>query len=187
MNKDLNGNGESSDPIVQTYQISAADVSMPSRSSTTSPSLGNTQLAQFDTNSNGVIDNQEFFKAMDDWVLGKIDDSTFFRLTDAWISQSSVRTAVASKEASIALRSNGDRGVIFEVSGEDVTSLGVVIYDLNGHQIFTQETSGARILWKLRSSTGQRVANGVYFYIVTTRDTEGQIVRNEIKKLAVMR
>jgi len=50
-------------------------------------------LASFDENNNGLIDNAEFFLAVDGWVTGEISDQLFLRLVDAWIAATPIAAA----------------------------------------------------------------------------------------------
>lgn len=141
-------------------------------------------VAQFDTNGNGVIDDSEFFNAIDQWVAGTISDTLFFDVLDAWVSQSPV--ASASAGASVALSQTG-RGLTLAVSGQDVAAVGLTVYDLNGQTIFAQETAGTTLSWNYLGQNGRPVANGVYLYVVTVKDASGQTLSSDVRKLVVLR
>jgi hypothetical protein len=111
----------------------------------------------------------------------------FFKLIDAWISQSSVKGVAVRNAATVYLTQNAGRNVTFQVNGQSVVSLAVQIYDSGGRQVFSQETSGNWLTWNLEVSTGKPVANGSYFYVVTTKDVSGHIINSEVKKLAILR
>jgi hypothetical protein len=73
----------------------------------------------------------------------------------------------------------------FRVQGSGITSIQVRIFDLSGKQVFdSPETLGTTLDWHYRSSS---VANGVYLYVVTVRDTEGRKVTSKIHKLVILR
>jgi hypothetical protein len=151
------------------------------------PSARPIGVAQFDTNANGVIDDSEFFAAIDQWVSGQIDDQLFFDVLDAWVAQSPVGTAgVGSSSATVTLSQNG-RGLTLAVSGQDVSGVGLAVYDLNGQTVFTQETAGTTLSWNYLSSEGRLVANGVYLYVVTVKGADGRVLQSEVKKLVVLR
>jgi len=147
-------------------------------------------LQPFDTNGNCVIDDPEFFTAVDAWVNGQIDNSTFFDLIDAWIQQINVCTSGSSLSSPIALNV-GRTGVAFEASGPQVqdrdVTLGVRIHDLAGRTIWAGQTVGPRLIWRYRAQTGLPVANGVYLYAVTIRGANGEILHREVRKLLVLR
>ena len=42
-------------------------------------------VARFDVNRNNIIEDEEFFTAVDQWISGVIDDDVFFDVLDAWI------------------------------------------------------------------------------------------------------
>jgi hypothetical protein len=142
-------------------------------------------LAQFDTNGNGVIDDNEFFNAIDQWVAGGITDDLFFQVLDAWVSQTSV--ASASTTVNVATLSQSSRGLTLAISGQDVAGVGLTVYDLNGRPVFAQETAGNRLSWNYLSTSGQPVANGVYLYVVTVKGAGGETLRSEVRKLVVLR
>ena len=45
-------------------------------------------LSQYDSDKDGIINDNEFFDVIDFWIARQITDSLFFQLTDAWINQS---------------------------------------------------------------------------------------------------
>lgn len=144
-------------------------------------------VKQFDTNNNGVIDDPEFFTAIDQWVAGRITDALFFQVLDAWVAQTPITSSsvkgLSLKAVELSASANA---LTFAASGQGITSMGVKIYDLSGRTIFAQETPGTRLIWNL-SANGQPVANGVYLYMVTVRGADGQILTTEVKKLVVLR
>jgi len=144
-------------------------------------------VAQYDTNGNGVIDDSEFFDAIDDWIAGTIDDTLFFQVLDAWVSQTTVASAAMEPGLSPVTLRAGSRALTFAVSGQGIASLGVEIFNLNGEKIFAQETAGTQLTWNLLTADGRPVANGVYLYVVTIQDANGQILRSEVRKLIVLR
>ncbi|MBI1730255.1 hypothetical protein HYR53_06525 [Candidatus Acetothermia bacterium] len=57
------------------------------------PPPSGTTLSSFDTNHNHVLDDTEFFAAVDAWIAGQISDIIFFKLVDLWISQGPITAA----------------------------------------------------------------------------------------------
>lgn len=47
---------------------------------------GASSVQDFDTNGNGIIDNIEFFAAVDQWLAGEVENALFFSVVDAWIA-----------------------------------------------------------------------------------------------------
>jgi hypothetical protein len=43
------------------------------------------EVAQFDTNGNGVVDDDEFLTVVDLWIAGALGDDLFFEVVDAWV------------------------------------------------------------------------------------------------------
>lgn len=145
-------------------------------------------VAQFDTNKNGVIDDAEFFAAIDQWVAGAVSDQLFFQVLDAWVSQSPVGGAsVKGLSLQAVSLSTSARAATFVASGQGIEGLRVEIFDLDGQRIFAQETAGTRLTWTLSAQEGQPVANGVYLYVVTVKGANGETLRSEVKKLVVLR
>ena len=67
-------------------------------------------------------------------------------------------------------------------------STSLEIFDLKGHKIFHSESISEKNLWmQLESLTQGKIANGVYVYVLTMRDSSGAIVKNEAKKIVVLR
>jgi plastocyanin len=156
------------------------------------PGGGSSSLKDFDTNDNDVIDDPEFFAIIDAWIAGQIGDSLFFQAVDLWVSQSQISSAgLASRPRGSStvelITQSGSHATTFEVSGLEIASLTVRIYDLKGREVFVQETRGNRLVWYRDTTDGRAVANGVYLYVVTARDLSGAAIRSEVKKLAIMR
>jgi hypothetical protein len=151
------------------------------------PAPGGVQ--QFDANGNCVIDDPEFFNAIDQWIAGRVSNELFFRVVDAWISQTNVcvgSSAIKLELDGVELRATG-RGVVFEARGQGIASLGVEIYSLSGERIFAREVSGTQLTWTQSTDDGRPVANGVYLYVVTVKGADGQVLQSEVRKLVVLR
>ena len=146
-----------------------------------------TGIAAYDTNGNGVIDDNEFFRAISDWVDGTIDDALFFQIVDAWVNQTRIAGAGLSTQGARVLLSQSAQGLTLSVSGPDVAGLGFTVYTLDGRTVFQQEAQGTTLRWNYLTSEGQLLANGVYLYTVTVRGTNGEVLRSEVHKLVVMR
>lgn len=66
------------------------------------------------------------------------------------------------------------------------------IYDLAGRAVFAQETSVSSqapgtLRWPLVNHDGRSVANGIYLYVIRTKDGDGKIIQTEVNKLVVKR
>lgn len=146
-------------------------------------------LGRFDVNHNMLIDNSEFFALMDDWTEGFIPDQLFFQGLDHWLHQLPLRVGgVASGQdsAHFELKRLGGNLLSFQAVGAGVSTTRVQIYNTGGQAIFDQTGSGSRLIWNLRDVRGNRVANGVYFYRVTTVNSDGTRSVSDVRKFVVM-
>ncbi len=188
-NEDLNRDGDTSDPIVQTYQLTGGEPSTPRQVPTTStPAPSEPGLAQHDANGNGVIDDAEFLDALDRWVNELTSDQELFALMDAWIAGTRVTSAIAEPLTTDALTvsAQGDR-IVFATQSPDVTSLDVEVFNAGGERVFRGSSSHGQLAWAKTSDAGQRMANGVYFYVVRMANAHGQAVRTDVRKLVLLR
>lgn len=78
--------------------------------------------------------------------------------------------------------------VHFAVEGQGIEAIKVEIYNLNGASVYDSGfIGGNELAWHLQDMDGDIVANGIYLYIVTVRGYNGEIVRNEVQKLVILR
>jgi hypothetical protein len=117
-------------------------------------------VAQFDINRNGVIEDFEFFTAIDHWIADQISNDLFFGVIDEWVQQRPITVSGNPRWHSVQR---------------------IGIFDLQGKLIVERESASQRELDTLT----QRLANGVYMYVVT-RTVEGRTVR-EWGRLLVLR
>jgi len=139
-----------------------------------------------------VIDDPEFFALIDAWIAQQLSDSMFFQAVDLWISQSLISSARLSSTSTsvhgIVRQSHSVRTQLtFVAKGARIAATSVAIYDLNGRVVFTGEVTGAQLKWDLESPDGHLLANGVYVYVMRVRDLDGRTVRNDPKKLLILR
>ncbi|MBI1729374.1 T9SS type A sorting domain-containing protein [Candidatus Acetothermia bacterium] len=187
--KDLNGDGDTSDPILglfDTRSASAVATTPPPASTVTTPSSGATSIQQFDVNHNNIIDDSEFFSAIDQWVSGTLGNDLFFALVDAWVSGSSMRAASAEQTTLHVSKSVLGSSMTFSVQNTTTSSVHVDVFDLQGKQVFTGQAAGNRLTWHMLDAQGRPLANGVYFYVVTAQNAD-RTWKSEIKKLGVVR
>jgi len=149
-------------------------------------------LAQFDTDSDCMMSDAEFFSVTDSWITEEIGNDLFFAAVDAWISQSSIcASATASgvealKLEAVSLEQVPSGAIFFGAQGQDISSTHVDIYDLKGNLLFSESQSGTSVRWNLRDASGARAANGVYLYRVIVQDQSGNMVNSEVRKLVVL-
>jgi len=83
----------------------------------------------------------------------------------------------------------GAQAVTFSVNAVGVAEANVQVYGLDGSLIFDSglQTAGRALRWNMLDDQGQRIVNGVYLYVVTVRDRDGELVRSGIKKMILLR
>jgi len=91
----------------------------------------------------------------------------------------------ASPRAASAL--SGTRALSFQLpAAEDVERARVEVFDLAGQRVFESGwTAPGALRWNLLGASGGRVANGVYFCLVTIQTSDGT-QRGPLQKLAVL-
>ncbi|MBI1731050.1 matrixin family metalloprotease [Candidatus Acetothermia bacterium] len=114
-----------------------------------------TSLARFDLNMNGILEDQEFFQALDLWVSKSISDADFFSLVDLWISGKRFSASASER---------------FSLLGATRISL----FDLSGRFLF--ETTGSALPKLLKS-----LPRAAYLYraYVHGRWHAGKVLLNE--------
>ncbi|MBI1730547.1 hypothetical protein HY229_06630 [Candidatus Acetothermia bacterium] len=148
-----------------------------------------TTIYSFDADQNLFIDDHEFFKAVDFWINQTIDDYLFFQVVDAWVASASLprqNTVGHSANPGEVTLSATPSGMTFAAMDRESRSVGVEIYRLSGEHAFSGSAEGSHLTWGLRGANGSAVANGIYLYVITTQDRNGNVVRSEVKKLVVM-
>jgi hypothetical protein len=147
-------------------------------------------LVRFDMNNNLRIDTNEFFELMDSWTDGFIPDQLFFQGLDHWTHQMPLASRTSSSSASDATRfelSKLNANLLsFQAVGNNISTTHVQIFNTGGQSVFDQTGNGSRLMWNLRGARGNRVANGIYFYRITSISADGSAVRSEVRKFVVM-
>lgn len=83
--------------------------------------------------------------------------------------------------------SQGD-AIRFVAMGTGIESVRVEIFSLFGERIFDSGfVRNNALSWNRLTDDGRLVANGVYLYVITARGFNGQMVRSQVKKIAVVR
>lgn len=78
--------------------------------------------------------------------------------------------------------------VEFEVLGENIDGLKVIIYSSNGEKIYTSGwREGPVFQWNLLDENGNAVPNGVYISYALVKGTNGNIKSSELNKTLVLR
>lgn len=156
-------------PRVDAYRALQAVLSLPPPPLPPGPTPG-LGLEAFDTNGNGLIDDPEFFAAVDAWIAGSLSDGLFFALIDAWVEQVPVRPS------SLGAGWSGSSPALGALRADRVW-----IYDARGRLL-------AQIAHPTPSRLARRIsrwANGVYLYVALW-EVEGRWVRT-VGKLVLLR
>jgi len=76
--------------------------------------------------------------------------------------------------------------VRFTVQNEQVSILRAEVFDLSGKRLFDSgPVQGNALDWNMSSESGERVAHGVYLYVITAWDSRGELVKSQVSKLAL--
>jgi|GEM_PF-1749578 len=79
------------------------------------------------------------------------------------------------------------RALRFRALGEGIEAIRVQIYDLQGREVYaTQFVPGSQLVWRLQSTDGHPVANGVYLVVISVKGADA-IYRSAVQKIAVLR
>jgi murein DD-endopeptidase MepM/ murein hydrolase activator NlpD len=70
---------------------------------------------------------------------------------------------------------------------EEIKNIELTIFDLSGKSVFYASCQGSEYAWSLLNDRGQRVANGVYLYVVRVRGFDGREYVSEVRKLVILR
>jgi uncharacterized repeat protein (TIGR01451 family) len=79
------------------------------------------------------------------------------------------------------------RALRFRALGEGIEAIRVQIYDLQGREVYTtQFVPGSQLVWRLQSTDGHTVANGVYLAVISVKGVDA-IYRSAVQKIVVLR
>jgi N-acetylneuraminic acid mutarotase len=69
-----------------------------------------------------------------------------------------------------------------------IESIRLRIYSLDGRVVYDSgPRRGPTVQWNLQTQSGAVAANGIYLYVITARDREGQLVRSPARLIVVLR
>jgi len=75
----------------------------------------------------------------------------------------------------------------FRAQGVGIAGIQVQVYDLAGGKLFDQEAAGNTLVFQPLTASGHPLANGVYLYLITAKGFQGETIRSNINKLAILR
>ncbi|MBI1730827.1 hypothetical protein HY229_07955 [Candidatus Acetothermia bacterium] len=96
------------------------------------------------------------------------------------------QSAEAFSVRSINLSSTGPLWTL-SVEGQGISSIEVHGFDLAGRQRFAIETEGSTLRWNALESMGDKMANGVYLFVITAKSASGFQKQTVIRKVVVVR
>ena len=78
--------------------------------------------------------------------------------------------------------------VLFEARGNAIEAIQVKVFSLAGQSIFDADfVPGMQLRWNWRDNQGITPADGVYFYVLTAKGANEQMVSGELRKLVLHR
>ena len=120
------------------------------------------QLKNYDLDGNGVIGDEDLFRAIDMWALDEISDGELTLIVDAWISQ--VRVASTKRRTSTQSPTAVE---IYDTSGKLIATLGCSAGDVNSRVARTLDRLKAPKAVYITSvrdcnSNQVKITNGLY-------------------------
>ncbi|MBI3460393.1 serine hydrolase [Candidatus Acetothermia bacterium] len=96
------------------------------------------------------------------------------------------KAAGASSELS---KTSANTGFSFKLvaEGTNAKELSMAVFDASGRAVFQTDWVANGFVWHGQDTQGQLLANGVYLYVIAVRTPDGRVVRNEVKKLIIVR
>jgi len=79
------------------------------------------------------------------------------------------------------------RNLFVRATGADVARVTMQVFNSKGQLVALDAAGGSLLRWNMMSGTGALLANGVYIYVVTALDAEGQVIGRAINKIALVR
>ena len=94
----------------------------------------------------------------------------------------------ARGNSSLAVKAQQFGSSLFLIAQEaGIASLKIQVFNAQGQNVFRSASEGRLLRWDLRSAAGQALANGVYIYVVTALDSDGNVVGSSIHKIGLIR
>jgi len=145
-------------------------------------------LFSFDIDGNDVIEDEEMFLLIDAWVRGQLSDEIFFTAVDLWVMRSSIQ-AISSSSLSFSPQVTRSAGgsMVFAAGRANLGPTTLRIFDTSGQLVALQQSSNSTLRWNLTSTNGTAVANGTYFYSMTSVDSAGRTLHSAPQAIVVLR
>jgi len=167
-----------------------------------SPFPGGSIAEALDTNNNSVLDESEVRAAIQMWILGEtvpgtgqtISDPQMREFISMWIlgtpvSQNTRAETLSTslQVRSLALKVPDPMQQILSAHGQNIASMQIQVFDLNGKLQLSQYNVGSQLRFSMLNESSQPLANGVYLYTVMIQGVDGSTWRSGIRKLTVLR
>ncbi|MFB6272840.1 MAG: hypothetical protein ABEL51_08115 [Salinibacter sp.] len=82
-------------------------------------------------------------------------------------------TTASAQNSAVGVQSFADR-IQFQAQSEDVERVQLEVFNLSGQVAYASDwAQGQSLSWNLQTETGRDVANGVYLYVLRTKDAQG--------------
>jgi len=145
-------------------------------------------LFSFDIDGNDVIEDEEMFLLIDAWVRGQLSDEIFFTAVDLWVMRSSIQ-AISSSSLRFSPQVTRSAGgsMVFAAGRANLGPTTLRIFDTSGQLVALQQSSNSTLRWNLTSTNGTAVANGTYFYSMTSVDSAGRTLHSAPQAIVVLR
>ena len=89
-------------------------------------------------------------------------------------------------------RQSGIRALVYEdavrftIENGKAALLRAEVFDLAGRRLFDSgPVLGNALDWDMSSESGERVAQGVYLYVITAWDSQGELLKSQVGKRAL--
>jgi hypothetical protein len=155
------------------------------------PVTASSASKSFDVDNSCVLENDEFFQIIDAWIDNQLDNAEILSTTEAWTDQINI-CSEGTNELPLSIRSISTQSqpalnsMIFIVEGQNIESIEIEIYSLNGEIVHSAKEIGSRLAWN-QTNNSTPVSNGTYLYAIAAKDEMGNAISSGVKKLVVLR
>lgn len=78
-------------------------------------------------------------------------------------------------------------GTLIVLAQQPAREIQITVYDLAGQCVAAESAPGSELRLTGLSKDGQRLAKGVYLYVVTVSGWDGTVIKSEVRKLVITR
>lgn len=111
-------------------------------------------------------------------------DITFTCADGTSDTRSASRVSQALEVRDVIVEAAGE-ALRFFVQGHSISGISVQLFDVMGRVVGQADAEEPILVLKAQDRSGQRLARGVYLYVVTVRSSDGTVWRSEVRKLIV--